>query len=509
MAEKGKITVDEQQIFAVDADPSGGGGITAPLGSLAMVDDGSAPFYKSGAGDTAWTQVGAGGGSTSLLSFTPDNTDSYHGFNEGSGNILDLHPTNGNDLTATGGTYNGTSVTFDGSGAAEFWTGPAGYFTNSGDFSIYVWMEFNGFVAGVERGLGLSDGSMAAASNWKFALRTASATNLLTAQFSDGTTTWLLDTGVAPTVGSKVLICITYQDGGAGASTGKIRWTEDGITWNSATNAAINSLPAVPTFALRSDPEPTSRTDADYYAMRGLEGHVLSDDEMQEIWNLGSEVFWKGPSDNYGSDGDYYVDENTGEQYRKDSGDWTSLGAGGAAMVLLATAQANNSASVEFTTGITSAYDEYLLVGTNVVPVSDQVSLYLRVSEDGGATFKSGAADYKWATHLFNTIGDASFGDASDSEITFPGTTTASQTLSNVVSEPLSFSMRLTTPALNGVQKLVYGQYSHVRADGVVQGGSSTAAYQGTTNPIDALQFSMSSGNISTGEFRLYGFKKL
>lgn len=42
-------------------DPTGGAGVVAPLGSLYMRTNGSV-YWKSGAGDTAWTSIGSGGG---------------------------------------------------------------------------------------------------------------------------------------------------------------------------------------------------------------------------------------------------------------------------------------------------------------------------------------------------------------------------------------------------------------------------------------------------------------
>jgi hypothetical protein len=55
----GLITVNEKQILEVDADPSGGSGAAASIGSLALYSNGSnaTTFIKSGAADTAWTAL--------------------------------------------------------------------------------------------------------------------------------------------------------------------------------------------------------------------------------------------------------------------------------------------------------------------------------------------------------------------------------------------------------------------------------------------------------------------
>lgn len=56
MANLGSITLNEIQIFEVDADPSLGG-LAAPTGSVAILTDGSKMFLKYGEGDVAWNAV--------------------------------------------------------------------------------------------------------------------------------------------------------------------------------------------------------------------------------------------------------------------------------------------------------------------------------------------------------------------------------------------------------------------------------------------------------------------
>ncbi len=65
MANLGSITLNEIQIFEVDADPSMGG-LAAPTGSMAILTDGSKMFLKYGEGDTAWNAV------------SPDSKHSYY-----------------------------------------------------------------------------------------------------------------------------------------------------------------------------------------------------------------------------------------------------------------------------------------------------------------------------------------------------------------------------------------------------------------------------------------------
>jgi hypothetical protein len=59
MALKALITIDETNLIEVDADPSLGAGVSAPLSSIAVLDDGSSSgmWLKTGTANTAWSPV--------------------------------------------------------------------------------------------------------------------------------------------------------------------------------------------------------------------------------------------------------------------------------------------------------------------------------------------------------------------------------------------------------------------------------------------------------------------
>lgn len=54
MAVVSRITLGEQHILSVDADPSTEGGLDAPIGSLATLVDGSAIYRKNSTVVTDW-----------------------------------------------------------------------------------------------------------------------------------------------------------------------------------------------------------------------------------------------------------------------------------------------------------------------------------------------------------------------------------------------------------------------------------------------------------------------
>ena len=67
----------------------------------------------------------------------------------------------------------------------------------------------------------------------------------------------------------------------------------------------------------------------------------------------------------------------------------------GGSMVYLASSGAiSNAASVSFTQFDASKYDHYQFWFQNVIPVTDNVDLYLRTSTDGGSNYASSNGDY-------------------------------------------------------------------------------------------------------------------
>lgn len=82
----GFITVNDKNILEVDADPAAGGGTAAPIGSLAMLENGGAGsnFIKIGAADTAWDTVstvttsGVGQGTYLRLPIYDMSPNGYH-----------------------------------------------------------------------------------------------------------------------------------------------------------------------------------------------------------------------------------------------------------------------------------------------------------------------------------------------------------------------------------------------------------------------------------------------
>lgn len=170
---------------------------------------------------------------------------------------------------------------------------------------------------------------------------------------------------------------------------------------------------------------------------------------------------------------------------------------GGGDWVLVSSATASSSTSIDFT-GLSSTYFAYKIVIQGMKPGTDSVDFLIRTSTDGGSTYDSGASDYKWVNE---GTGASVVGirDSADSSIQVAGTGFAVLTTTS----PAVYSADITLYNPSSTEPTQLGWHFIYNGSAVAQlvgGGIVSAAAD-----VDAIRFFMSSGNIATGEFRLYG----
>ena len=173
-------------------------------------------------------------------------------------------------------------------------------------------------------------------------------------------------------------------------------------------------------------------------------------------------------------------------------------------MTLLQTQTASSSASISFTSNIDSTYPIYVFKFFNIHPASTAYFQF-NLSSDGGSNY-----NVTKTTTLFQAYHDEA--DSSTSLGYNTGQDLAQSTSSQYLNEVTtsnddsgSGSLVLFNPSSTTFVK-------HFIADnnGVYSGYSNrrlVAGYANTTSAIDAIQFTMSSGNIDSGTIKLYGIK--
>ncbi len=172
-----------------------------------------------------------------------------------------------------------------------------------------------------------------------------------------------------------------------------------------------------------------------------------------------------------------YVDDNAGAWAR------------------VSTQTASGSATIDFTT-LSASYRDFKVIGSNVVPATDNVQLFARISV--AASFKSGATDYEWRSKYNYGAGEG-YGGAADTGIRI------FIAAGSDAGESLSFWAVFFDPADTANRKQVMGSSFGQTNVAAYRAVRFQGSYVAATSAIDGIQFLFSSGNIESGTFTLYG----
>ena len=165
---------------------------------------------------------------------------------------------------------------------------------------------------------------------------------------------------------------------------------------------------------------------------------------------------------------------------------------------------ASNSASLSFTSGLTSTYKAYKFVFVNIKSATDIVDFQFNLSIDAGSNY-----NVTKTTTSFKTRHDES--DASAELAYFTNydlaQSTAFQTLSreqgNGADESCSGTLQLFNPASTTYVKHFIATTNFYNGGDLCE-GFYIAGYGNTTSAVNAINFKFSSGNISAGTIYLY-----
>lgn len=172
---------------------------------------------------------------------------------------------------------------------------------------------------------------------------------------------------------------------------------------------------------------------------------------------------------------------------------------GGGTWNRLSTATASTSAVIDFT--LPAGYSHYKVMLSNVAPATDAVVLWLRTSTDGGSTFAASASDYSYnglSVDGGGTVGGNASGGAAQIVVG-----QAAQNIGNATGESISGTLMIYQPSAAARCNVTfegYVQHSNATYYYTASGGRRLAAAD-----VDAIRFLMSSGNIASGTFELWG----
>lgn len=173
-------------------------------------------------------------------------------------------------------------------------------------------------------------------------------------------------------------------------------------------------------------------------------------------------------------------------------------------LALLSTATPSAATSVDLT-GLTSRFARYIITFDALVPATNNDTLSLRTSSDGGGTFDSASTDYSYTgMQTYAGLGSASFvASTGDTKVVLHSLTTVSSTASN---GGISGRIELLAPSqTTGFHHMLFGAVWHAEAYSGVLSQAQGAAARRSSSAVNGLRLYFAGGNITSGTVRVYG----
>jgi len=161
------------------------------------------------------------------------------------------------------------------------------------------------------------------------------------------------------------------------------------------------------------------------------------------------------------------------------------------------------SASINVTSIITSEFDTYVIEIQDLIPATDNVSLWMRTSSNNGTSWDSGASDYSHIKTGIFTGSTATF----TSQALSDNTCALAAAISNGAGRSFNATIKLRNPLNSSLYTT--GGFVSSHSDNTNQLSNFQGSFRRTSaSAVNAFQFLMSSGNITSGVVRVYGIRK-
>jgi len=169
-------------------------------------------------------------------------------------------------------------------------------------------------------------------------------------------------------------------------------------------------------------------------------------------------------------------------------------------LVKIAHTEVTSSTASVTLTGIDSTYDVYVVTVTGILPVTDNTFSRLRVTQSGSPISSS---TYSFAQkEIMSDLAYAYNTSTSNNAYDF------TSAIENSVGGGGNATIWLYNFPVSGHHKFINSVESHIGGNTTNVRGLNGAGANSDTNVCDGVNMFMSSGNISSGKFALYGLKK-
>ena len=192
------------------------------------------------------------------------------------------------------------------------------------------------------------------------------------------------------------------------------------------------------------------------------------------------------------------------------SGVLSGLNAGfGSAQVLISTTTVSTAvATIDFTSGIDSTYNEYVFKFINIDPVTNSVTFGFQANATDSTSYDETITSTAFRARHYE---DGTSGAVNYEVDADQAQGTALQPLllhlGGGGDKSASGELHLFNPSSTTYVKNFYSESNHYGGAGEQTQNYFIAGYINTTTAIDDIQFKMSSGNINAGIIKMYGIK--
>ena len=178
----------------------------------------------------------------------------------------------------------------------------------------------------------------------------------------------------------------------------------------------------------------------------------------------------------------------------------------GGALNLISTQTASSSSTISFTSGLDSTYKEYIFKFIDIHPETNTTKLQINASADSGSNYNvTKTTTYFQAYH---TESDSATALSYYANRDLAQSTSAQQLkdIGNTSDDSAAGILHLFNPSSTTFVKHFFSTFVGPTGESTQNlHNSFVGGYFNTTSAIDAIQFSMSSGNIDAGTIKLYG----
>ena len=183
-----------------------------------------------------------------------------------------------------------------------------------------------------------------------------------------------------------------------------------------------------------------------------------------------------------------------------------TAGVSTADVVLLSSQTASDSASLSFTSGITSTYGEYIFKFYNINPEGSGVNFSFQVNGVGESGYNETITStfFKAHHHENDTSSGLGYGAGND-QAQGTGVQQLLQSLGTGADNSIAGELHLFNPASTTYVKHFYSRFEGMQ-DSPTTVDEFVAGYINTTTAIDDINFTMSSDNFN-GKIKMWGVK--